>query len=370
MSRIREDARKLHDGAVVVDGTCPGVHWRENVDTWLAGGATCCVVSVGAPLPPAGALYDLARTYDFIRRDERLSLVLSVADIRAAKEKGQLGVVLQFQGTEPLAYEPTLVEGYWRLGVRVVQLAYNRRGPVCDGCEEPVDGGLSRLGRRVIEELNRVGIAVDVSHTGVRSSLDAIEFSTAPVIASHSNAYNVHANSRNLSDEVIRGIAATGGVIGVNGFPSFVASTTEPTLDQYIDHMAYIGELVGVEHVAVGLDFWSGSESDYRELVASGTWSAENYPPPPWPYPTGLGDASGLPILTERLLERGFSVADVSGILGENWLRVWTQIWSVEADAPESPPSTPIGPEQLQLAPRRSAAQDLGDQHTRHGSER
>jgi membrane dipeptidase len=326
-SPATRDARTLHDGAVVVDGTCPGGHWRAHLETWLAGGATCCVVSVGAPFPPEGALYDLARTYDFIRRDERLALVLSVADLRAAKEQGRLGVVLQFQGTEPLAYEPALVEAYWRLGVRTVQLAYNRRNPICDGCEEPVDGGLSQLGRRVVAELNRLGIAVDVSHTGVRSSLDAIECSTAPVVASHSNAHAVHPNSRNLPDEVIRGIAASGGVIGMNGFPSFVSTAKEPTLDQYIDHMAYIAELVGVEHVGVGLDYWNGTEADYLEFVESGMWSPENYPPPPWPYPAGLGDASGLPTLTERLLERGFSAADVRGILGENWLRVWAQIW-------------------------------------------
>src|SRR5581483_7048108 len=279
-------------------------HWRAHLESWLTGGTTCCVVSVGAPQPPGGALYDLARIYDFIRRDGRLSLVLSVADVRAAKERrGELGVVLQFQGTEPLAYEPALVEAYWRLGVRVVQLAYNRRGPVCDGCEEPVDGGLSRLGRRVVAELNRVGIAVDVSHTGARSALEAIEASTAPVVASHSNAFNVHPSRRNLSDEVIRGIAASGGVIGAVGFPSFVSAAKEPTLDEYIDHMAYVGELVGVEHVGIGLDYWSGTDVDYRELIESGTWNAENYPPPPWRYPAGLGDASGLPILTNRLLE-------------------------------------------------------------------
>ena len=325
------EATALHARAVVVDGTCPGGHWRAHLETWLAGGATCCVVSVGAPLPPEGALYDLARTYDFIRRDERLSLVTTVADVRAAKEQGRLGVVLQFQGTEPLAYEPMLVEAYRRLGVRVVQLAYNRRGPVCDGCEEPVDGGLSRLGRRVIAELNRVGIAVDVSHTGMRSSLDAIECSTAPVIASHSNARGVHPNSRNLPDEVIRAIAASGGVIGANGFPSFVSSASEPTLDEYIDHMAYIGELVGIEHVAVGLDYWNGTAADYQEFVDSGTWNPDNYPPPPWPYPAGLGDASGLPALTARLLERGFSAAEVTGILGENWLRACARIWDVDA---------------------------------------
>jgi membrane dipeptidase len=328
MTMSTDVANDLHRKAIVVDGTCPGGHWRANVDTWIAGGATCCVVSVGAPLPPAGALYDIADTYRFIDRDDRLTLVTSVDGIRAAKRAGKLGVILQFQGTEPLEYEPALVEAYWRLGVRVIQLAYNRRGPVCDGCEEPDDAGLSVLGRRVVAELNRVGIVVDVSHTGMRSALDAIECSNAPVIASHSNARAVHTNQRNMTDELIGAIAASGGVMGANGWPSFVSPASAPTLDQYIDHMAYIGDLVGIEHVAIGLDYWNGTAQDYLQHIESGTWHPDNYPPPPWPYPGGLGDAGGLPQLTARLLERGFAVGEVEGILGANWLRVYGHVWS------------------------------------------
>jgi membrane dipeptidase len=317
----------LHDEAVIVDGTCPGAHWRGNVETWLAGGASSCVVTVGTPSGAAGALYDIADTYTFIRNHERLRLATSVADIRAAKAAGQLVVILQFQGTEPIEYEPALVEAYWRLGVRVIQLAYNRRGPVCDGCEEPNDAGLSVLGRRVVAELDRVGIVIDVSHTGMRSAMQAIEVSSSPVIASHSNAYGVHPNQRNLTDDVIRAIAGSGGVMGINGWPSFVSAAARPTLDEYIDHMAYIGDLVGVEHVGLGLDYWSGTQGDYDDLIASGAWHADNYPPPPWFYPEGIGDASGLPQLTARMLDRGFAPAEVTGILGENWLRVYGQVW-------------------------------------------
>jgi membrane dipeptidase len=327
MTTSTDVAATLHRQAVVVDGTCPGAHWRANLPTWLAGGTTSCVVSVGAPLPPAGALYDIADTYRFIDRHDRLTLATSVADVRAAKEAGKLAVILQFQGTEPIAYEPALIEAYWRLGVRIIQLAYNRRGPVCDGCEEPNDAGLSALGRRVVAELNRVGIVVDVSHTGMRSAREAVEHSTAPVIASHSNARAVHANQRNLTDELIRDIAASGGVMGINGWPSFVSAAPAPSLDQYIDHMAYIGDLVGIEYVALGLDYWNGSQADYEQHIDSGTWHPDNYPPPPWPYPDGIGDAGGFPRLTSRLLERGFSAAEITGILGENWLRVYDQVW-------------------------------------------
>jgi membrane dipeptidase len=160
--------------------------------------------------------------------------------------------------------------------------------------------------------------------------MDAAEAATAPCIASHSNAAAVHPSRRNLADDLIKAIAASGGVIGINGFPAFVADTTTPTLDQYIDHMAYIAELVGPAHVGIGLDYTGRNPplAEYEQLVADGHWSREGYPPPPWHYPSGLEDASGLPNLTQRLLQRGFSAEDVRGILGENWLRVFDAVWT------------------------------------------
>jgi membrane dipeptidase len=250
-----------------------------------------------------------------------------VADLRAAKDAGELAVILHFQGTGPLEYEPALVEAYWRLGVRVVQLAYNRRNPLCDGCEEPADAGLSVLGRRMIAELNRVGILVDVSHTGVRSSLEAIEASSAPCVASHANAFAVHAHPRNLPDELIKAVAESGGVIGLNGYPAFVSGDVQPTLDQLIDHAVHIESLVGPGHVGLGLDYYEMARGEYDRWVAAGLWSPENYPPPPYEYPAGIERPSGLPALTARLFERGFDEEGVRGILGENWLRVYEQVW-------------------------------------------
>jgi membrane dipeptidase len=325
---IATDPARLHAEAIIVDGTCPGGQWRANVDTWLSGGTTCCVLSAGSPFGAMGALYDIADAYKFIRQREELRLATTVEQIREAKASGQLAVVLQFQGTQPIEYETALIEAYWRLGVRVVQLAYNRRSPVCDGCEEPNDAGLSVFGRRVVAELNRLGMVVDVSHTGIRSSLEAIELSTAPVIASHSNAASVHQNQRNLPDDLIRAIASSGGTIGMNGWPSFVSADPRPTLDQYIDHMSYIADLVGCEHVALGVDYWNGTQAEYDKHIADGTWHPDNYPPPPWPYPAGMEDASGLPRLTSRMLERGFGPDDVRGILGENLLRVYEKVWT------------------------------------------
>jgi membrane dipeptidase len=323
------DLTALHASSVVIDGTCPGEWWRERYHDWLVGGAGACVVTVGARGGCQETIGRLANTYRFIRERDELVLAAQVQHIRDAQRDGKLAVVLQFQGTHPLEYDSDLVEVYWRLGVRVVQITYNVRSPVGDGCEEPGDAGLSRFGRRIVAELNRTGIVVDVSHTGARTSLDAVEVSTAPCIASHSNALAVHSSRRNLSDELIRAIAASGGAIGVNGFGPFVTPSAKPTLDQYIDHMAYIADLVGSQHVAIGLDYTVPDPPMryYEQFVRDGNWAPDSYPPPPWSYPDGLDHASHLPNLTERLYQRGFGEDDIRGILGENWLRVFDHVW-------------------------------------------
>ncbi|TDC53271.1 membrane dipeptidase [Jiangella ureilytica] len=319
----------LHSDAIVIDGTCPALWWREQYPSWIAGGATACVVSVAAWESCRDTVGLLGDTYRFLRERDDLVLATTADDIRAAKRDGKLAVVLHFQGTQPVEYDAGLVEVYWRLGVRVVQLTYNVRSPVGDGCEEPNDAGLSRFGRQVVGELNRLGMIVDVSHTGLRTSLDAVEASTAPVIASHSNCAAVHHSRRNLTDDLIRALAAGGGVIGANGYGAFVVSSAKPTLDDYIDHIAYLADLVGTEHVGIGLDYTTPNPplDVYEQLIRDGVWSRESYPPPPWHYPAELEDASGLPRLTERLFERGFGADDVRGILGENWLRVFGQVW-------------------------------------------
>ncbi len=329
-SRTAADGLTAHSDAIVIDGTCPGEHWKETFSFWTAGGASACVVSVAAWESCRETMDRIGEVLRLVREKDELSLATGTADIRAAKRDGKLAAILHFQGTCPFEYDLDLAEIYWRLGVRVVQMAYNVRSPAADGCEEPGDAGLSRFGRQLVAELNRLGIVVDVSHTGHASSMDAVQASTAPSIASHSNAAAVHPSRRNLQDDLIKAIAAGGGVIGINGYPAFVADSTTPTLDQYIDHMAYIADLVGPSHVGIGLDYTTRNPpmAEYEQLIADGHWSRESYPPPPWHYPAGLEDASGLPNLTRRLLERGFGEKDVRGILGENWLRVFDAVWS------------------------------------------
>ncbi len=262
-------------------------------------------------------------------------LVRQAHDIGQAKQTGRLGIYLHIQGTDPIEDNLDLVDLYKALGVGVIQLAYNVKNRVGDGSEERTDAGLSRFGVKLIERLNQAGVIVDCSHTGVRTSMDAVECSNAPVVLSHSNPRSVHDSVRNAPGELIEAVAKSGGVIGVAGYPGFVTAATRPSLDQFIAHIDALVQRVGVDHVGLGIDYYwgqAGIASDeeamasYREGVRTGRWGAA-YPPPPHYYPAGIETPRTLPNLTRALLEKGYGESEVRKILGENWLRVMRAVW-------------------------------------------
>jgi membrane dipeptidase len=263
-------------------------------------------------------------------------LVRSAADVQACKREGRFGIIFHIQGTVPIEDNLDLIAVYKALGVGIIQLTYNVRNRAGDGCEERNDAGLSNFGVDLVKRLNEERVIVDCSHTGYRTTMEAIALSTAPVVFSHANAKAVHPSPRSITDEQIRAVAATGGLVGTVGFPAFVSARPQPTLDEFIDHIAYIAELVGIEHTAIGIDYFTGqagvmelglARKNYAQWIASRLWQPETYPPPPYHYPAGIEDPRGLPNLTARLLERGFSEDDARKVLGENWLRVYRAVW-------------------------------------------
>lgn len=329
-------AVNLHAESIVIDGVCPLVmHDQRYIEWYREGGATVIGPTIGGW---EDARHTLARTgawHRLLRERQDLVLVRTAKDIESVKQSGRLGVFLHCQGTDPIEDSLDLIDTYKALGVGMMQLTYNTKNRVGDGCEERADAGLSRFGVRVIERLNTARVIVDCSHTGLRTSLDAIECSTAPVVLSHSNAISVHPSPRNVSNELIDAIAASGGVIGVAGFPAMVAKSSAPTLDQFVAHIDAIVERAGIDHVGLGLDYYwgqSGVASDsaaavqYQEAVRSGRWSSA-YPPPPHRYPSGIETPQTLQNLTERLLKRGYINQDVKKILGQNWLQVMHSVW-------------------------------------------
>ena len=334
-------AAKLHQEAIVIDATCPLARLQQYLDKWILGGATVMAPTVNVP-DAAGLMYDTMRNLgDWLKtiRDnpQKFLHVTSVEHIYKAKEEKKLGLLFHFQNTLPIENNLNNIEIYHRLGVRMIQLCYNLKNLVGDGCAERTDSGLSEFGLKVIAELNRLGIVVDCSHTGYQTTMDAIKASTKPVIVSHGNCRAVCDSFRNMRDDQIKAIAAKGGVIGMNGYPAFVAKKPRPTVDDLIDHIDYIVRLVGVEHVSLGIDYFEGqagvaddkmANAAYDQLVRAGIWNPRDYPPPPWHYPQGIEMPDKLPNLTEALLRRGYSEQDVRAILGLNLIRVFKEVWT------------------------------------------
>ena len=248
----------------------------------------------------------------------------TVQDIRAAKADDTLAIGFHFQGSEMLERDIRLVEVFYDIGIRHMLIAKDYRSRAADGCYETSDAGLSRYGVSLISEMNRVGMVLDLTHTGYRSTMEAMDVSTDPVIFSHSNPYGVLAQRRNIKDDQIKGCARSGGVVGIVGFGHFLKNTNISAQGLF-ENIDYVAQLVGARHAALGLDYVY-----YPDLFLSqvrdnpGSWPAEymqnmqgfNYVPP-----------EELPNLTEIMIKHGYSDDDIKGILGENFLRVCDRVW-------------------------------------------
>ncbi len=254
--------------------------------------------------------------------DNKFIIVKKCEDILKAKQEKKLALGFWFQGSTPLANDINLIETYYALGVRQILLTYNNRNAIGDGILEKNDAGLSIFGYKVIEEMNRVGMLIDMSHGGIKTSLDVIEASKDPIVFSHSNAYGVNPHVRNLTDEQIKAIANKQGVIGING-AGLILGVEEPTTEKYIEHINYISNLVGsVDNIAMGLDLIYFNEMLPIFFEKSGLSYPQGY----------LGSMKGLQPeqlgkIIETLISSHYSDEDIKKILGENFLRVASKVW-------------------------------------------
>jgi len=333
-----EDAARIYDEAIVIDMTCPLLREARYVD-WCREGRMTAVAptitgmsgnaSTGFSLVGGWLRYERERSHDTL-------IVREAADFARAKAEGKLGLVLHCQGTDLIEDKLDLVEAYHAAGLRVVQLTYNRKNLVGDGASERTNAGLSDFGVGLVKRLNQLRMAVDCAHTGLQTSYDAIEASDAPVIISHANARGVHDSRRNIPDDLIRAIAETGGVIGSVGFPPLLEWKGQPSMDRFLDDIAYKVDLVGIDHVGLGIDYYLGQHpvedletatARYNSLVAAGLWRPGEYPPPPYIYPEGIETPQTLFNLGPALAARGFSEEEMRKILGGNWVRVLGEIW-------------------------------------------
>lgn len=253
---------------------------------------------------------------------DRYRLIESVDDIALARAAGQLAIGFDIEGANAVADQLSLVGVYRDLGVRWMLLAYNRNNRAGGGCQDD-DGGLTPFGRALLEELAARGVVACASHTGYRTAREAIDASPTPLVFSHSNPRALADHPRNIPDDLIVACAARGGVVGVNGIGLFLGDN-DASPARMARAMAYVADLVGAEHVGIGLDFLH----DRRELD-------ETIAAHPEQFPSALGYGAGmafmapedLPEVARELAALGMSEAELAGVLGGNWLRVARQVW-------------------------------------------
>ncbi|EJL30844.1 dipeptidase [Novosphingobium sp. AP12] len=260
----------------------------------------------------------------FLSQSKTCVLIDTVDDALAAKAVGKLAVSLHFQGTMPVGRDLNLVEVFYKLGIRHMLMAYNNKNLVADGCHEPGGTGLSNFGRKLVDEMNRVGMFVDVSHTSHAAAMDVLEYSNRPVIASHTNVAAIQPHARNINNEQIRAIAGSGGVIGLTGLCIFTGDD-EASADGYVRHIDHIAQLVGPAHVGLGFDY----VYDLPALVAFAQTMAGIWPADGGYTRTDMKqvEPEAIGAIAEGLSARGYSDDDVRNVLGGNWLRMMREIW-------------------------------------------
>lgn len=249
--------------------------------------------------------------YEIEESNGKIMLCKNIKDIEYAVKNDIIGIMLSFEGLEPIGNDIYLLKIFYELGVRFAGLVWSRRNYVADGCyfsekEEGTKGGLTAFGVEVLKEIEKLHMIIDVSHLNDEGFWDVIKFSNSPIIASHSNVRNIFHSKRNLTDDQIKAIAETGGVIGINGNGKFVSiDPKENNAEGLVQHVDYISNLVGVEHVGIGFDFCDmfGNNDDV------------------------LKGHHELNIFIETLKKHGYNGKEINMILGENFLRVYKEIF-------------------------------------------
>ena len=295
-----------------------------------AGGLTAINASLAVWEGTKQTLQNIGQFYrDFERFPQWIRPVTRVADIHAAKQEGRVGIIFGFQNSSPIEDDVNLLEVFYRLGVRVMQITYNDLNYAGAGCYERHDVGLSQFGVDVVKEMNRLGMVIDLSHIGYKTTMEAIEASEDPVWFSHANPMALREHCRNKTDEQVHALVAKGGVVGANIFPPFLKKGYDSTLTDVVEAIDYWAGVAGIDHVGIGLDFTENQTEDwFHWLMAGKRRDSTVYPLKlPLKLPEGLTRADEMSNLTQALIDRGYAQSDVQKIMGLNVLRLFEQVW-------------------------------------------
>lgn len=298
---------------------------HHHLPAWRKGGVNAAVLTVGGDQSPSSrSAKSVIEAISHLKSDvadqpEDLAIVTTAADLFQEVENGRFAILLNIEGGMPLEGALESLERFYDAGLRFMTLTWNARNELGDGTLHHRDSiGLTGFGRQVVKTAADRGIAIDLSHASAATFWESVRLEQGNLIASHSNAAALCSHPRNLADEQIRALADQDGLIGVTFFPEFFnASGDQPRLEEVIDHIAHIGELVGIEHVALGADYIDFAKEEIEtRLQQSGAYHGDTFE-----YPQGLETIHSLPNLTLAMRERGFNDDNVSAVLGNNFLR-------------------------------------------------
>jgi membrane dipeptidase len=288
---------------------------------------------LGGPTAFEDALTFLAGWQGFVARNaEFLTLVQRSSDLDDAKAAGRIAVIMGIQNAEHFR-TPDDVRFFYQLGQRCSQLTYNTQNRIGSGSTERVDGGITDFGVEIIKAMNETGMLIDVSHCGDRTTRDAIELSAEPIAITHSNCRALTDHPRNKTDAAIRALAKRGGVMGITGVRMFVRDREPTTVEHIVDHIDHVAELAGIEHVGIGSDAdlhgYDDMPPDQYEKLKAGYKDSyafrEKIDTDGYDHPRKVYD------LTEALLRRGYSDADIEAVLGGNFRRLLEVAWREQA---------------------------------------
>jgi membrane dipeptidase len=283
-----------------------------------------------------GTLENLASLEALVEKDpDAFAIVRKHAEIASAKRDKKLGILPGFQDTAFFEENPERIELFRNLGVRIMQLTYNNRSVFGDGCLEPGNAGLSKAGIAAVKKMNEIGVAVDLSHSGYRTTSEGIAASRKPVLISHSGCAAIYPHPRNKPDEILKSLADRGGYFGVYLMPYLVASPTVPTRQHVLDHMIHAINVCGAEHVGIGSDgsiekvvLTPAQKADFdadiarRKKLGIGAPGEDRYP-----YVPDLDGPNHMLVIAEELSRRGQPSSVIEKVLGANFQRVLGEIW-------------------------------------------
>jgi membrane dipeptidase len=311
----------------------------ENIHRY---GATAYAVTAWDPhIPLDQALEGLMYWHWVVRKYSNITIVEKAEDILKAKKSRRAGLLLFSQCGDFIGNKLHRIEAFYRLGLRALIPAYSSSNQICGGCLDRWDGGLTSFGRLVLEECNRIGLLLDCSHLGRRSSLEIIELSRQPVVFSHSGAAALAENPRNIDDAQIKACAAKGGVVGLSPWGPMVLKkgmTRRPTVDDYIDQIDHVAQLLGsTDNIGVGSDMSIGTypdhtfdlwgEPEYKDVTSAYDKHITANIRSPLRMVEGFSNYSEVLNFVEKMKKRGYREGDVRKVLAENYLRVFRQVW-------------------------------------------